>query len=62
MFMTANNFAFVILCVFSTARVLISHGLDLVSVGINTLCFVLGHCATIYGICHMGHFARNEVK
>lgn len=61
MVMTANNFAYITLCIFSAARLWIHTGSSVAIACINTLCWTASYCTVVYSKIHFGHFSKREV-
>lgn len=60
MLITAISFAYVTICLFSLVRLWLLLGTSVLSVSINTLCWIAFYSSVMYGNIHMGHFCTRE--
>lgn len=62
MMVTATNFVYVTLCVYSACRTLLLAGSYMRLAALNTLGWAFVYGFIMYLIVHLGHFSRREVK
>lgn len=62
MAITANNFAYITLCVFSAARLWIHGDSSMVILCINTFFWAICYTLIVYTNIHMGHFSSLEAS
>lgn len=58
---TATNFVYITLCVYSACRVLMLIGSMMVWTCLNTMCWAAFYSLMMYLIIHKGHFSKREV-
>lgn len=61
MVLTAINFSFITLNMYSSSKMLIQ-GSSFILTTVNLLGWVIFYCSFSYGNIHMGHFSKHEVK